>query len=245
MEAMSKLVRDNYNGVIHAFCRKHGIVYLGHVLEDGGSHARLGCGPGHYFRQQYYQDQAGIDVIAGQLRPGCDNTVSWYGIVSDDGELYHYGIAKLASSEAHINPLKKNQSIVENLAAFGTTAGPRYKKFLTDHLVVNGLNHVILSDLAAYGTPESFVAEVSDYTDRLCRLADEFEPVIRTAVLYHAEMEWAGYSKLSAYRLYGASFIGIYRCRADFYERCRTSGTPTFRICERKERMTHAKRCHL
>ena len=192
MDAVTKLVRDNYNGVIHAFCREYGIIYLGHVLEDGGSHARLGCGPGHYFRQQYYQDQAGVDVIAGQLRPGCDNTVSWYGIVSDDGELYHYGIAKLASSEAHINPIKKNQSIVENLAAFGTTASPRYKKFLTDHLVVNGLNHIILSDLSAYGTPEGFVAEVSDYTERLCRLTDEFEPVTRTAVLYHAEMEWAG-----------------------------------------------------
>lgn len=192
MDAVTKLIRDNYNGVIHAFCREHGIIYLGHVLEDGGSHARLGCGPGHYFRQQYYQDQAGIDVIAGQLRPGCDRTVSWYGIVTDDGELYHYGIAKLASSEAHINPLKKNQNIVENLAAFGTTAGPRYKKFLTDHLVVNGLNHIILSDLSAYGTPEEFVSEISDYTDRLCRLCGDSEPVIRAAILYHAEMEWAG-----------------------------------------------------
>lgn len=192
MDAVTALVRDNYGGQIHEFSREHGITYLGHVLKDENSHVRLGCGSGHYFRQQYYQDQAGVDVIAGQIRPGCDQEVSWYGVPNANGELYYYGIAKLASSEARINPLKKDQSIVENLAVCGTTSSPEYKKFLTDHLVIQGLNHIILCDTKEYGEPEEFLRETSDYTIRMCQLIDNTRSVIKTAVLYHAEMEWAG-----------------------------------------------------
>lgn len=74
MDAVSTLVRGNYNGQVYAFCQEKGIRYIGHVLEDENCHTRLGCGPSHYFRQQYYQDEAGIDVIAGQILPGKDRS---------------------------------------------------------------------------------------------------------------------------------------------------------------------------
>ncbi len=190
MDAVSTLVREHYNGQVYAFCKEKGIHYIGHVLEDENSHARLGCGPGHYFRQQYYQDEAGIDVIAGQILPGMDKAMSWYGVVNSDGELYHYGIAKLASSEAHINPLKKNASVCETFAMYGQE-GFKDRKFVVDHLLVNGINRLLLCNLPEWDGAEAYMKELVDYTDRMCTLLRNTVPVIQTAILYHAEAEWS------------------------------------------------------
>jgi len=189
MDAVTSLVRENYNGQVHAFCRERGIHYIGHVLEDENSHARLGCGPGHYFRQQYYQDEAGIDVIAGQILPGRDKAISWYGITNSDGEFYHYGIAKLASSEAHINPLKNNRSVCETFAMYGQQ-GLAERKYVVDHLLVSGVNRILFGELSAYEASSDYAKALVNYTDRICGLLRTTTPVIMTAVLYHAEAEW-------------------------------------------------------
>ncbi len=189
MDAVTVLVRENYNGQVYAFCHERGIHYIGHVLEDEGSHTRLGCGTGHYFRQQYYQDEAGIDVIAGQILPGRDWTASWYGAANADGEFYHYGLAKLASSEAHINPLKKNCSVCETFAMYGQQ-GMTERKFLVDHLLVNGVNRILFAELPSYEASAEYAKTLAEYTDRMSALLRESVPVIRTAVLYHAQAEW-------------------------------------------------------
>jgi len=189
MDAVSTLVREHYNGQVYAFCKEKGIHYIGHVLEDENSHDRLGCGPGHYFRQQYYQDEAGIDVIAGQILPGMDKAMSWYGVVNSDGEFYHYGIAKLASSEAHINPIKKNASVCETFAMYGQE-GFKDRKFVVDHLLVNGINRLLLCDLPEWEGAGAYMKELVDYTDRMCALLRNTNPIIQTAILYHAEAEW-------------------------------------------------------
>ena len=189
MDAVTALVRDNYNGQVYAFCRERGIHYIGHVLEDEGSHARLGCGPGHYFRQQYYQDEAGTDVIAGQILPGRDGAASWYGIANADGEFYHYGLAKLASSEAHINPLKQGRSMCETFAMYGQQ-GLTEKKFLVDHLLVNGVNRILFGELSSYDAPTEYAKVLAEYTERMSALLRASRPVIRTALLYHAQAEW-------------------------------------------------------
>ena len=99
MDAVTRLISQNYNGQVLPWCRERQIRYIGHALEDENSHARLGCGPGHFFRMQKYQDMSGIDLIAGQLLPGLDMVgTSGYAYADGDGEFYHYGIAKLASS---------------------------------------------------------------------------------------------------------------------------------------------------
>lgn len=189
MDAVTSLVRDNYNGQVYAFCRERGAGYIGHVLEDENCHTRLGCGPGHYFRQQYYQDEAGIDIIAGQIMPGKDGPTSWYGIVNADGEFYHYGLAKLASSEARINPLKNNRSAAECFAMYGQQ-GLAERKFLLDHLLVNGVNRVLLAELPSYQASAEYSNALVNYTEKMCTLLRSSKPIIKTAVLYHAEAEW-------------------------------------------------------
>ena len=189
MDAVSRLVRDNYNGQVYAFCREKGIRYFGHVLEDEGVHTRLGCGAAHYFRQQCYQDESGIDVIAGQVLPGRDQAISWYGVPNADGEFYHYGLAKLASSEAHINPLKHGECIAECYAMYGQQ-GFRDRKFLMDHLFVNGVNRLLYMPEFFAGESDRCYAKLTNYADRMCALLRSSKPVIQTAILYHAEAEW-------------------------------------------------------
>ncbi len=203
MDAVTALVRDNYNGQVYAFCRDRGIHYIGHVLEEENSHARLGCGPGHYFRQQYHQDEAGIDVIAGQILPGRDKSVSWYGVVNSDGEFNHFGLAKLASSEARINPVKRNRSACETFAMYGQQ-GLAERKFVIDHLLVNGVNRMLFGELSSDNATSEYAKVLVDYTDRICGLLRNSTPVIKTAVLYHAEAEWTAGDQAQYFQKPGA-----------------------------------------
>lgn len=191
MNIITKLISENYNGQVHKFCRERGIRYIGHVLEDESSHARLGCGPGHFFRMQKHQDMAGVDVVSAQVRPGMDiEGLSWYGSAEGDGEFYHYGLAKLASSEAHINPNKEGRSICEYLALYGSIATPKYIKFIMDHLLVNGINNLIPASIETLDINQAKL--LFDYSNRVCRLMDGSLHVAPVALLYHAEAEWAG-----------------------------------------------------
>ena len=189
MDAVSVLVRENYNGQVYAFCREKGIRYFGHVLEDEGVHTRLGCGAAHYFRQQYYQDESGIDVIAGQILPGRDRAISWYGVPNSDGEFYHYGLAKLASSEAHINPIKQGECVAECYAMYGQQ-GLRDRKFLMDHLFVNGVNRLLYMPEFFAGEADVCYEKLTAYADTMCALLRASKPITKAAVLYHAEAEW-------------------------------------------------------
>ena len=189
MDAVSSLIQENYSRQVYEFCRERGIYYFGHSLEDEGSHARLGCGLGHYFRHQYYQDEAGIDVIAGQILPGRDKAATWYGMANADGEFYHYGLCKLASSEANINPRKCGRSVVECFALYGQQALAG-RKFVLDHIMVNGVNRMYLMDEGCYSESPEYSAFLIDYCDEFCGVMYTSRPEIKTAVLYHAEAEW-------------------------------------------------------
>ena len=74
MNIVTQLIQKNYSQQMYTWCREHKLLYIGHVLEDENSHARLGCGGGHHFRIERYQHMAGIDVISEQLIPGADST---------------------------------------------------------------------------------------------------------------------------------------------------------------------------
>ena len=197
MDAVTELVKENYNGQVHRWMREQQIPYIGHVLEDENSHSRLGCGCGNFFRVEYHQDMAGVDLISAQIMPGADRGNSWYGAGNGDGEFYHYMLAKLASSEAHINPHKNNQSFCEAMGVYGPMNSPKYKKFLIDHLLVNGISRFIFGDSDNYGLPDAYVEQISSYTDWMSYLMGSSEPVRKTAVLYHAQMEWAGWTEFS------------------------------------------------
>ena len=203
MNAITLLVQNNHNGQVYDFCKKRGIGYICHVLEDEGSHCRLGCGPGHYFRQQYYQDEAGIDVIAGQILPGRDGVCSWYGSINADGRFYHYGLAKLASSEAHINPLKKGKSFCETFAMYGQL-GYKERKFLIDHLLVNGINRILFADMPSYQSSEEYPKYLSEYTDKMCEILRNSKPVTKVAILYEAETQWTYGKNTQGFHIAGA-----------------------------------------
>ena len=206
MNLITRLIENNYSRQMYLWCREHGLMYIGHVLEDENSHGRLGCGCGHFFRVEHYQDMAGVDVISEQIIPGATsvnavNGCSWVA----DGEFYHYGLAKLASSNAHINPLMKDQSFCEILALYGMTAGPKLRKYIVDHMVVAGINHFIVMQGSFPGNPyfpfggeiySPYYIMLHHYTNRLCHLMSGGRRQIPAAILYHGEAEWSGEAML-------------------------------------------------
>ncbi len=109
MDAVTALYSENFSRRLGDWCRAHGVEYIGHVIEDNGAHAHLGPGAGHYFRAMAGQDMAGIDIIGGQVIPGFSHGP--FGNLSGaaDGEFFHFGLAKLASSAAHLDPLKQGR----------------------------------------------------------------------------------------------------------------------------------------
>ena len=141
---------------------------------------------------QKYQDMAGVDLVGGQLMPEKDFTQAWYGCPEGDGAFYHYGLAKLASSAARIAPDKRGRSFAELLAVYGDISGSRLRRFVIDHLLVNGVNHMIPADAYGGGFPEAYNRVIHDYTNRMCALLNSTTPIIKTALLYHAEAEWYG-----------------------------------------------------
>lgn len=212
MDAVSALVRENYSGQVYRFCRERGVRYIGHVLEDEGCHDKLGCGPSHYFRQQFHQDEAGIDVIAGQILPGKDQSAVWYGAPNADGEFYHYGLAKLASSEAHINPNKQNRAFAEVFAMYGQQ-GMAERKFLIDHLLVNGVNRMLFMSEFAATSRAGYAEMLLDYSDRMCALSRNCEWLPDVAILYHAEMEWREGNNAGRFQRIGAALA---RCQIGY-----------------------------
>ena len=192
MDVITELIAKNYNGQVYKWCEERGITYIGHVLEDENSHTRLGCGAGNFFRVQEGQHMAGIDVVGNQIWPGLDfNGMSWYGGNDGDGEFYHYGLAKLGASAGHIDPKKEGRSVCEFLAVYGNISGTRIRKFVIDHLLVNGINNLIPADTGLYNNV-IFSRKLNEYTDRMCHILNHGEHVAPVAILYHADAEWSG-----------------------------------------------------
>jgi hypothetical protein len=208
MDLISRLYAQAFTGQVGDWCRAHQVEYIGHVLEDNGVHARLGPGAGHFFRAQWGQDMAGIDVVLWQLVPGFDDG-PFAAIAGDwDGEFFHYGLAKMASSLAHMDPKKKNRSMVELFGAYGWREGLKLMKWMTDHLLVRGTNVFVPHAFSQAEFPDNdcpphmyargknpqyrYYHHLNAYTNRAAHLLSGGQHVAPLAVLYHAEAEWAG-----------------------------------------------------
>ena len=59
MEVITKLYAENFCWQIGDWCREHGVMYIGHIIEDLNAHMRLGYGAGNFFRALDGQDMAG------------------------------------------------------------------------------------------------------------------------------------------------------------------------------------------
>ncbi len=213
MDLVSRLYSDNFSGKLAEWCHEHGVEYIGHIIEDNNAHGRLGYGAGHFHRAIDGQSMSGIDVVLHQLLPGLDNgyfrsftSTGW------DGEFFHYGLAKLGSSFGHLDEKKKGRTMCELYGAYGWSEGLNLMKWMTDHMLVRGVNHFVphAFDMAPYpdtDCPPHFYAHgnnpqhrhlhhLMNYTNRVSELLSDGIHVASSLILYHAEAEWSGEAML-------------------------------------------------
>lgn len=207
MNAVTSLYRSCFCRQVGDWCRAHGVLYLGHIIEDMNSHARLGVSAGHYFRSLEGQDMSGIDIVLHQVMPGFAHfihTASCSGGVADPA-FNHYVLGQLAASMAHHYPHMKGRALCEVFGAYGWGEGAPMMKWLIDFLLVRGVNHFVPHAFSpSYPDPDCpphFGAEGHDpqfdgfsalmrYTNKAAHLLTGGVHKATAAILYHAEGEW-------------------------------------------------------
>ena len=207
MNAITQLWRTCFSEQVGNWCRAHGVMYIGHIIEDMNAHARLSCSGGHYFRSLQGQDMSGIDIVLHQVMPGMAHYMhncSTSGNLADPA-FFHYILGQLAASMAHQYPQMKGRAMCEEFGAYGWAEGSTMMKWITDFLLVRGVNHFVphafSPDYPDPDCPPHFGAEGQDpqfdgfthlmqYTNKAAHLLYGGEHVTSCAILYHAEGEW-------------------------------------------------------
>lgn len=207
MNAVTKLYRDCFTRQLGQWCADHGVQYIGHVIEDMNTHARLGHGSGHYFRALDGQHMSGMDVVLHQIMPGMGqyiHTASTFGNDADPA-FFDCVLAKLCSSFAHIGKEMDERAMCEVFGANGWAEGAPAMKWLLDHLLVRGVNHFVPHAFSpAFPDPdcpphfgahgmdpqyEGFSA-IMRYGNKAAHLLRHARHTADAAILYHAEAEW-------------------------------------------------------
>ena len=209
MDCVTRLYEKNFSRRIGDWCRDHGVEYIGHVVEDNGVHSRTGLGPGHWFRAMAGQDMAGIDSIGSQIIFGAPiQQRSGMGGSTLDGEFFHGILGKLGASSGHLDPLKKGRTMCELFGAYGWNFGVRDMKYLLDHLLCRGVNHLVphafsMAEYPDIDCPPHFYArgnnpqfpwfaELMKYANRMCGKLNGGKHIASVAVLYDGEADWTG-----------------------------------------------------
>ena len=209
MDSLTQLVEKSFSWQVGDWCREHGVLYIGHIIEDDNQHARTGSSLGHYYRGLAGQDMSGIDDIGGQVLPQGEDEprVGTLGALRP-GSFYHYVLGKLGSSAAAIEPLKQGRAMCEIFGNYGWIEGVQLEKYLADHFLVRGINEYVPhafspKDYPDPDCPPHFYAHghnpqyrhfgaLMGYMNRVSDLVSGGKPVCPVAILYHAEAEWAG-----------------------------------------------------
>ncbi len=207
MDCISKLYAKNFSRPIGQWCHDHGVEYIGHVVEDNSVHSRLGLGAAHWFRAMEGQDMAGIDIIGGQYVFGAP-VQERKGMVKADGEFFHYALGKLGASAGHLDPKKQGRTMCELFGAYGWGFGVRNMKYLLDHLLSRGINHLVphafsMAEYPDFDCPPHFYARGNNpefpyfahlmkYANRMCHQLNGGTHVASVAVLYDGELDWCG-----------------------------------------------------
>ncbi len=196
----------NYSGLIAEWCHDHGVRYIGHVVEDNNLCYDTVMGAGHYFKALRPQDMAGVDVVLNQIVPGlcgCNHSASSK-IYS--ANFFHYVLAKLGSSLAHITPHMKGKAMCELFGAYGWSEGTSTMKYLADHMLVRGINYFVPHAFSpkpndtdcppnfyASGTNPQFryFKHIIDHMNRTCHMLEEVTHVNSCALLFDAESFWS------------------------------------------------------
>lgn len=199
MDIVSKKYEENFTNQLGDWCREHGVMYIGHIVEDEPQYKRLGCGCAHYFRALRGQGMSGIDVVLNQLLPDKDG---------GRAEFHFYGLAQLGASLAQQNPLHDGRAMCEIFGAFGWVEGVTLMKWMADHMLVNGINTFVPHAFTEKEFPDPdcpphfyargnnpqypFMANVFTYMNRMAHLFQGGVPVIKNAIFFEAEADWAG-----------------------------------------------------
>ena len=212
MDAVTRLVEKCFSFQIGDWCRAHGVMYIGHLIEDDHQHTRTVSSLGHYFRGLAGQDMSGVDDIGGQIYPQKEEIGPGMDFMHAvrDGEFWHYTLGKLGASMAAIDPLKKGRAMCEIFGNYGWQEGVKLEKYLADHLMVRGINYYVPHAFTAKAFPDPdcpphFYAHghnpqyrhfgcLMKYMNRVTSLISGGKAVIPAAVLYNAEADWAGES---------------------------------------------------
>lgn len=208
MDCATRLYARNFSGKLGAWCRDHGVQYIGHVIEDNGCHARLGHGAGHYFRAIRGQSMGGMDIVLHQVLPGfADHSHNIPCGKFANTEFFHYGLAKLASSISHIYPHMDGNAMCEIFGAYGWGESVPLMKWLCDFLFVRGINCFVphafsLKDedpdspphfnIAGYPQKAGYTM-LTGYMNRMAHMLRGGSHVCDAAILYHGELEWWNY----------------------------------------------------
>jgi hypothetical protein len=209
MEAVTEAYRSNFSGMLGDWCRERGVLYIGHVIEDQNAHQRLGRGGAHFFRALEGQDMAGCDIVLHQMIPGLtdfEHTAALRGNRANP-EFFNYTLPKLASSQAHIDPWKKGRAMCEVYGAFGWATGIPGMKYITDLMLVGGINHFVPHAFTPkYPDPDCpphfyakgqnpqfpMFGKLMGYMQRTSHALSGGVHQAQVAVYYNAEAEWAG-----------------------------------------------------
>ncbi len=209
MDVITRAYRDNFCGRIGRWCEEHGVMYIGHIIEDNGAHKATGVAAGHYFRSLEGQHMSGVDVVLHQILPGLTD-VSNAGSVSYrqmDNKMFHYVLGKMASSAAHTEARKQGRAMCEIFGAYGWAEGTRIMKYLADHFLVRGVNYYVPHAFSPKENdrdcPPNFYNSgknpqfkyfrlLMDYMNRMCAMTENMIHVPSAAILYDAEAEWSG-----------------------------------------------------
>lgn len=207
MNAVTKLWERNFSMQLGEWCRVHGVLYTGHVIEDMNAHMRLGCSGGHYFRALAGQDMSGIDIVLHQVMPGFgDLDVSARISAGTAGHaFFHYVLPRLGTSLARIEPRMQGVAMCEVFGAYGWAEDTACMKWLMDFLLVRGITrfvpHAFTDKYPDPDCPPHFYAQGNNpqyegfcqlmkYVNQVSHLLEGADLQTDGAVFYMAEAEW-------------------------------------------------------
>ena len=204
MNAICDMYSRCFNKQLADWCEDHGVMYIGHVIEE----ASTAVGAGHFFKSTKWQHMSGIDVVLHSVMPGMDHishsSSGAAGFLNSD--FSHYVLAKLGASLSHIEPHTKGRAMCEALGAYGWAEDTSVMKYIMDHFMVRGINHFVPhafdSKFPDPDCPPHFGIEGKDpsfdgftalmgYTNKVCHLLYGAKHIAKTAIFYPYENEWA------------------------------------------------------
>ena len=203
MDFVSNAYGRNFSKQIGDYCRSNGLIYIGHIIEDNGSHCRLGYSNGHFFRSMSGQDWAGLDTVLGQNIPDHTSGIRNCAFGKMDDAFFNWGLVKLGASCGEIRQIPVVQEI---FGAYGWSEDLSRMKWHSDFAFVRGVNRLIPhaysnAEFPDKDCPPHFHARGHNpqwrffplwlqYAERMMSTFSGGHRAVSPAVLYHAEAEW-------------------------------------------------------